>query len=583
MVEVFLNSKQKLGVVILKTTKPEFECSEILSVKDEFLKPIYISLAKFISEYYVCSLGDALKLFVPSFKNPLHVEHSVKTNIVLSSEQNKTFDFIQHHQKSLLFGDTGSGKSEIYIKCIQECINSGKNALFLMPEIGLTPQMKKRLKSHFGDIVAIWHSKVTKKAKEKILQKLQNGEIALIAGTRSALFLPIENLGLIVVDEEHDDSYKSNQRPRYNAKDLAILFAKRFEAKIVLGSATPTLGSFKNLPRFRLKGTYHDSNKKFIYENSPSKLSDAMLAKIKEHLKADEQVIVFLPTRANFKYISCQDCGSNINCPYCSVGMSLHSAKHALVCHYCNFTQRIPQECPTCKGHNLHSSRIGTAEVVARLSEVFKDRVVKKFDRDEVRTMRKLNSMLKEFNDKEIDILVGTQMLAKGHDYHSIGLSVIMGIDAVLNMPDFRAKERAVALVHQIAGRAGRAGEGEVYIQTQNPELFKSYMSDYEDFLNDEMRYRKDIYPPNIKLLKVLVSHKKDEKAVKILDDVRVIALKFPRLEIVGYGKSNIEKIANKYRYNMLLRSHDTVELLRFAHSCKHLQVEIDIDPLSFS
>ncbi len=562
---------------------PDFECEVILSVKDEFYKEKTLSLAKFISEYYVCSLGDALKLFIPSLKNPLHVRHTIKTNITLSSEQSKAYEFIKSHNKSLLFGDTGSGKTEIYIKCIEECINSGKNAIFLMPEIGLTPQMKKRLISSFGDTVAIWHSKITKKKKEQIIKDLCSGKISLIAGTRSALFLPVSNLGLIVVDEEHDDSYKSSSRPRYNARDLALLFAKRDDAKIILGSATPSLGSFKNLPKFRLNGTFFESHKRFIYENSVSELSPNILKKIKEHLDKDEQIIVFLPTRANFKYVTCFDCGANITCPFCSVGMSLHSDINALKCHYCNFTQRIPNICPECKSKNLHTNRIGTAQVVSALSEEFKDKVIGKFDRDEVKTIKKLNSVLKDFNDKKIDILVGTQMLSKGHDYHSIGLSVIMGIDAILNMPDFRARERAVSLVHQIAGRAGRVGEGEVYIQTQNGELFKEFMDDYESFLNDEMKYRKEIYPPFIKLLKILVSHVKDEKASAIMNEVKKLTKNFSKLEVVGYGRSNIEKIANKYRYNMLLRSTNTKELLKFAHSCKHLHVEIDIDPLSFS
>ncbi len=583
IVEITLNNKEKNGVVISKTSRPDFKCEEILSVKDEYFTDVILSNAKFISDYYTCSLGDALSLFVPFGKNPLTVQKTVKSDISLSVEQTKAYEFIQKKSRSLLFGDTGSGKSEIYIRCIEDCINSGKNAIFLMPEIGLTPQMKKRLKIVFGNTVAIWHSKVTKKAKEKILEDLRIGKISLIAGTRSALFLPVSNLGLIVVDEEHDDSYKSNQRPRYNAKDLALLFAKRAEAKIILGSATPSLGSYKNLPRFRLRGTYFKSEKKFIYENSVSGLTLQMLQTIKEHLDKKEQIIIFLPTRANFKYITCADCGSNITCPYCSVGMSLHVKKNALVCHYCNFTQRVPQICPTCRGKNLHSNRIGTAEVVSRLEEEFKDKVIGKFDRDEVRTTKQLNKLLTDFNEKKIDILVGTQMLSKGHDYHSIGLSVIMGIDAILNMPDFRARERAVSLTHQIAGRAGRSGEGEVYIQTQNPDLFQKFMSDYEDFLVDEMQYRKEIYPPFIKLLKILISHKKDEKANQIINEVEKLTHNFPKLEVVGYGRAGIEKIANKYRYNMLLRSNDTQELLKFAHACKKFPVEIDIDPLSFS
>lgn len=583
IVEVTLNSKTKLGVIISQTSKPDFTCSDITNVQEEFYEEKTLLLAKFISDYYVCSLGDALKLFVPSSKNAVHVRKTITTDITLSTEQQRAYAFIQKHDKSLLFGDTGSGKTEVYIKCIEECINSGKNAILLMPEIGLTPQLKKRLKTSFGNLVALWHSKVTKKKKEEILCDLHAGKISIIAGTRSALFLPVSNLGLIVVDEEHDDSYKSNSRPRYNARDLALLFAKREHAKVLLGSATPSLGSFKNLPIYRLKGTYFQSQKKFFYENAQNELTETILKKVKEHLDKKNQIIVFLPTRANFKYITCRDCGENILCPYCSVGMSLHVSFNALKCHYCNYSERVPKVCPACKSENLHSNRIGTAEVVARLRDVFPDKVIEKFDRDEVKSQKKLKSTLIAFNEKAIDILVGTQMLSKGHDYHSVGLSVLIGIDSILNMPDFRAREKAVSLALQVAGRAGRAGEGEVYIQTQNRELFEEFIGDYEAFLNDELLYRNEFYPPYKKLLKILVSHVKDEKASEIINKVQKITEDFPNLEVVGFGKANIEKIANKYRYNMLLRSSNSQELLKFAHTCKSLPVEIDIDPLSFS
>jgi len=583
IVEVTLNSKSRFGVVVSKTEKPEFTCSDILSVKDEFFCEETLGLAKFISEYYVCSLGDALNLFIPMAKNSLHVEVSSKTDITLSPEQQKAYDFIQRHDRSLLFGDTGSGKTEVYIKAIEETINQGKKAIFLMPEIGLTPQTKKRLKDAFGDRVGLWHSKVTKKKKEEILKALHVGELSVIAGTRSALFLPMSNLGLIVVDEEHDDSYKSNQRPRYNARDLALLFGKRKNAKVVLGSATPSLGSFKNLPKHRLKGTYFPSTKAIYFEHASNELSNPMIGKIAEHLEKNSQVIVFLPTRANFKYIACQECGEKVLCPYCSVGMSLHVNSNALKCHYCNFAQAIPKECPSCHSTNMRSNRIGTAEVTKILQEIFPDKSIEKFDRDEVTTQKKLNAKLKDFNEKKTDVLVGTQMLAKGHDYHGVGLSVIIGIDTILNMPDFRARERAMSLLLQVAGRSGRKGLGEVYIQTQNREFFEEFFNDYEAFLNDELHFREEIYPPYKKLLKILISHVKDEKASQIMNEVVNIANHFSEVEVVGYGKANIEKIANKYRYNMLVRSSNTKELLKLAHSCKHLHVEIDIDPLSFS
>lgn len=492
-------------------------------------------------------------------------------------------EFIKTHEKTLLFGDTGSGKTEVYIKAIQMCLNEGKSAILLMPEIGLTPQMKKRLKSHFGSLVAIWHSKITRKAKETIIEEIEEGKVRIIAGTRSALFLPLSDVGLIVVDEEHDDSYKSNSRPRYNAKDLAHLFAKKYSAKLILGSATPSASSFKNTPYFRLDETFHKSSKKITYEDAHNELSEALFSKIYTYLEQKKQIVVFLPTRANFKYIACRDCGQNVLCPFCSVGMSLHSAKNALVCHYCNYTQRIPKVCPECSCEDIIAKRIGTAEVVKRLQESFPNAVIEKFDRDEITTQNKLKDKLKRFNENSIDILVGTQMLAKGHDYHNVGLSVVMGIDTILNIPDFRSRERALSLIIQIAGRSGRSGKGEVYIQSKNSELWKKYISDYEVFLREELAFREELYPPFKKLLKVLVAHKKDEKASAIMEEIKKLTCKFPTLEVVGYGKAEVEKIAGKYRYNMLLRSNDIKALLQFAHSAKKFPVEIDVDPLSFS
>ena len=579
-----LNKRPMQGVIVSKTKKPEFKCSDILCIKDEFFDEKTMGIAKFISEYYVCSSGDALKLFIPMKKNSsIRDKITICTGITLSKEQKKAYDFIQKHERVLLFGDTGSGKTEIYIKVVEDVINQGNKVIFLMPEIGLTPQMKKRLKSAFGEKVAIWHSKITKKKRIEILDGLHKGEILLIAGTRSALFLPVTNLGLIVVDEEHDDSYKSNQRPRYNARDLAILFGKRKGSKVLLGSATPSLGSYKNLPKFRLRGTYFSSTKSILFEHANNELSPALLQVLSQHLDKNSQIIIFLPTRANFKYVICQTCNQSIVCPFCSVGMSLHLNKNALKCHYCNFAQTIPKECPSCHSTNMHSNRIGTQEVVQRLRELYPQKTIEKFDRDEIKTQKILTNRLKLFNEKNIDILVGTQMLAKGHDYHGVGLSVVMGIDSILNMPDFRARERAMSLLLQVSGRSGRSGLGEVYIQTQNREFFEEFFGDYELFLHDELYSRGDNYPPNKKLLKILVSHMKDEKANSIMNSALEIANNFKEVEVVGSGRANIEKIANKYRYNILLRSSNIKELLRFGHSCRHLHVEIDIDPLSFS
>ncbi len=583
IVEVPLSKRLIEGVVIAEVEKPEFDCEAISLLRKAFYLPKTLELARFIAEYYVCSLGEALALFVPYTQDALSLKETVSTTIMLSEEQQKAYAFIEAHSTSLLFGDTGSGKTEIYMKLFEQNMNEGKQAIFLLPEIGLTPQMKNRLKHHFGTHVAIWHSKISAKKKEQILCELQEGKISIIAGTRSALFLPVQNLGLIVVDEEHDESYKSGNRPRYNAKDLALLFGQKLGCKVILGSATPTLSSFQKLPTFRLKGTFFDSKSHIMYDDGEHGISFTMTQAIQKALNAKKQVIVFLPTRANFKYISCKSCGAHVECPFCSVGMSVHQSMNALKCHYCNYTEAIPKVCPKCGHDEIVATRMGTAEVSQKLSEHFSEYVVQQFDRDEVRTEKQLASILSDFNEHKIDIMVGTQMLSKGHDYHGVGLVVILGVDALLGMSDFRSREKTLALVQQIAGRAGRKGYGEVLIQSKNSDFFKQYLSDFEQFLNDELVFRKGLYPPFKKMLRLMSSHVKDEKAKALIEKVALIAQSFPQVEVVGYGKANISKIANKYRYELLARSDSTKALLELAHSVKTLHIEADMDPLSFS
>ncbi|AFL68952.1 primosomal protein N' [Sulfurospirillum barnesii] len=583
VVEIPLSKRIVQGVVLERVEKPSFACEEVLLTYKTFYTPKTVELARFIAEYYVCSLGEALALFTPFSQKTLHVNQKVNTHIALSAEQENAFSFIESHPNALLFGDTGSGKTEIYMKLFEATLNAGKQVVFLLPEIGLTPQMKNRLKHHFGTHVAIWHSKISAKKKEAILQEIHEGKICIVAGTRSALFLPLENIGLIVVDEEHDESYKSGNRPRYNAKDLALLFGQKLKAKVLLGSATPTLSSFHKLPTFRLKGTFFEASTHIMYDDGEHGLSHKVVQAIEKALKAKKQVIVFLPTRANFKYITCKACGAHIECPFCSVGMSLHQHMHALKCHYCNYTEAIPHVCPKCGHDEIVATRMGTAEVSLKLSEHFCEHVVQQFDRDEVKTEKKLSDILAQFNEHKIDIMVGTQMLSKGHDYHGVGLAVILGIDALLGMSDFRAREKTLALVQQIAGRVGRKGYGEVLIQSKNGDFFKHYLSDFEQFLNDELGFRKGLYPPFKKMLRVMSAHVKEEKAKESIEKVASLGKHFSQIEIVGYGKANIAKIANKYRYELLVRSDSSKALLEFAHTLKPLHVEIDMDPLSFS
>ena len=451
-----------------------------------------------------------------------------------------------------------------------------------MPEISLTPQMQKRLEKVFGKSIAIWHSKITKKKKEEILKGLQEGSIRLIAGARSALFLPYSNLGVIVVDEEHDDSYKSDSKPRFHTKDLSIYMAKKFDLQLVLGSATVSSSSFFKIPFFRLDETYHQTKKYYSFEDSEAKLSLKVIDKITKTIDSGNQVIVFLPTRANFKYQICTTCGKSVECPYCSVSMSLHKNDLALKCHYCGYTQQIPDTCPSCHNGIIKNLRVGTAQIEEELKEIFPTKIIKRFDRDQIKTNNQLKTILNEFNKGEIDILVGTQMLSKGHDYHNVRLAVVLGIDSILNMNSYKAREKALSLLIQISGRSGRKGEGEVIIQTKNEGFFNHYLneSNYKEFLESELEFRQELYPPFLKMAKVTFSH---ANGIKIKDemDYFVKLLKDNKnIEVVGFGQSPIFKMANKYRYEILLRSSNIKALLNALHSIQSPNASIDMDTI---
>lgn len=580
-----LQNRLKQAVIIEKTSKPQFTCKDIQKSTEYFFSDTQMALAKFISTYYVSSLGEALALINPFAKTKSARDILPLNNkITLSSEQQKAKGELNNYSQALLFGDTGSGKTEIYISLMQEAFEQNRSIIFLMPEISLTPQTKKRLVKHFGDKVALWHSKITKKRKTEILEKIANSEIKIIAGARSALFLPLSNIGLIVIDEEHDDSYKSSSRPRYNARDLALAYGKILNAKVILGSATPSVTSFKKLPTVRVKGTYFSSKKEFIFEKGLNEITPLMIELIANTLKAKKQVILFAPTRANYKYLTCKSCHEVIKCPYCSVAMSLHRYKNHLKCHYCNYTSTIPKYCPKCQGDMLRADRIGTAEIAKVLKEHFNKANIAIFDRDNITTQRKLNTLLKDFNDEKIDVLVGTQMLSKGHDYHNVTLSVILGIDNLLFQPDFKAREKSLALATQIAGRSGRKGEGKVYIQTNHKDFFANFITNYDNFLTDELPQRQNLYPPYMRLLKLQISNKNESTCINLVEKLvaKINALPL-HVEIIGHGKSNIEKIANKYRYEILLRSTSSKSLIQTALTCKKPNIEIDMDPLSFS
>lgn len=583
IVTVPFRTSEKKGVVLEEVGKPDFETSEIVLKSDFYFKQQQFDLAKFISEYYFCSMGEALSVFTPfKLSTETSISMHASTAIQLSSRQMNALEKLKTNKVSLLFGDTGSGKTEIYMKWFEEVLSKGKRVLMLMPEISLTPQMQIRLEEHFGESVVMWHSKLTKKQKEKNLEKIYDGTAKVIAGARSALFLPIDELGLIVVDEEHDDSYKASSRPRYHARDMAIYYGRILDIPVLLGSATPSLSSYVKFPHVRLKGGHFKQQKRFVYEPHIEEITPIIEEAVMKTVAKKEQSMLFLPTRANFKYLICDHCGYTYKCPYCDVGMSLHKFSRRVKCHYCNFQEPIPESCPECNEGILKTSRLGTAEAVEYFQEKYPELNVGQFDRDIITTQKKLKALLSSFNEGEIDLLIGTQMLSKGHDYHDVTLAVVQGIDNILQMSDYRAREKALSLLIQIAGRSGRKKDAIVLVQSFNQEFFDPFVNAYEAFLEEEKEFRKELYPPYKKLARLSFADKKSEKASDKMNEVLQKLYQMPNIEIVGYGPSPIEKIANKFRFQILLRADKSTDLIKAIKMSKNTLCEVDMDPLDF-
>jgi primosomal protein N' (replication factor Y) len=585
-VDVPVRNRLREGVVLREVERPPFATEEIREVRPLRYRPWQMETARFIAEYYFSSPGEALGLMLPFAGEEAAREErggAVSELPRLSAAQRQAYEDLAGRETGLLFGVTGSGKTELYIHRMAEMLEQGKGTILLMPEIALTPQMEKRLRHYFGETVALWHSRLRKKKKEEILEGIHAGRIRIVAGARSALFVPLRDPGLIIVDEEHDDSYKAMTRPRYHARDLALYLGKKLGVQVWLASATPSLTSYVKYPVVRLKEPYNRTRKEYRFIPGDT-INREILAALEANFRKGEQSLVFVPTRANFKYLWCESCGKTHLCPYCSVGMSLHRRRRHLRCHYCNYTETIREACAYCGHAPLKSDRLGTQEAIEIITEAIPGIRVEQFDKDAITTPGKLEKALKRIEQGEADVIVGTQMLSKGHDYPNITLSVITGLDYILGLGDYRAKERAVALLHQIAGRSGRTKDATILIQSSQEEFFRPYLQDYEVFLREEAEFRRlGGYPPFAHLARILVAHKEEAKAAAKTRELEGRLREFPGVELVGAGPAPIERIAGKYRYTLLLRAEKRKPLLRALHAVKERGIEIDMDPVDFS
>lgn len=487
-------------------------------------------------------------------------------------------------QTYLLQGVTGSGKTEVYLQVIDQVLQDGKTAIMLVPEISLTPQVTNRFISRFGQQVAILHSGLSDGEKYDEWRKIERGEAQVVVGARSAVFAPLKNLGAIIIDEEHEASYKQDSNPRYHARDVAKLRAEYNRAVLVLGSATPSLESraraSKGLyglltlqkranPLARIPRVDIIDFRDYIGRQETSNFTPPLLEKIQEKLARKEQVVLMLNRRGYSSFVMCRDCGTVDQCPNCDISLTLHMDSRSMNCHYCGFQKGIPHTCPNCQSPSIRYYGTGTQKAYDELQQLIPEARILRMDVDTTRKKGAHEDLLGRFGRQEADILLGTQMIAKGLDFPNVTLVGVLNADTALNLPDFRSSERTFQLLTQVAGRAGRADkEGEVLIQTYNPHHYALSFAknqDYEGFYRYEMAIRRNLgYPPYYFTVGLTLSHKSEEFVMKkAFETVAVLRGNLTEyIQILGPTPKPIARTHNLYHYQIILkyRKEDNVE-----------------------
>lgn len=554
------------------------------------------------------------------YRNPLDVLRITEREPLfeLSGDQKKVYEGIKNKisggNEILLHGVTASGKTEVYFKLIDDTIKSGKNVLFLAPEIALASQLTKRLAKKFGTKdVAIWHSSISDGERYDVWQKLYKDEIKILAGARSAVFAPLKNIGLIIIDEEHEGAYKqTTPAPRYDARVVSRKLSEFHNCPLLLGSATPDIATYYRAVNsgnlFELKKRYNDAkvppvtvinmqeHGRAAYRNV---ISMPLQTEIKETLSKGQQVILLINRRGFSTFTQCQACGHVIQCPNCAIPMIWHSKDQMLKCHYCNHAEYFPDVCPECGSDAFKNSGTGTQKIEQYVKEIFPENNVERIDSDILVRKGEHIRLLEKFQRGDIDILVGTQMIAKGLDNPNVTLVGVISADASFNLPDFRASERGFQLLTQVAGRAGR-GEfaGKVLFQTYNPDFYaleSAKSQNYREFYDTEIAARAEFdYPPFSQIIRLILSSQNNFRAEKSAQEIALrlctMIEKYgisERLDILGPTPCVIERINGQYRFQILIKNKMSGKGHQFVSSFlnkiimpKDIKLAIDVDPL---
>ncbi|OFI46222.1 primosomal protein N' [Floricoccus penangensis] len=579
------------------------------------VKEVRKNFSKSIIDFFV--ENDLVKLEHVELRRAQEHFDKIKSDkpLVLNEGQEKAYQAVINGTSGkpfLLEGITGSGKTEVYLQIIAHTLNEGKTAIMLVPEISLTPQITNRFIARFGDQVAILHSRLSDGEKYDEWRKIESGQAKVVVGARSAIFAPLENIGTIIIDEEHESSYKQDSNPRYHARDIALFRADWHKAKLIMGSATPSLESraradrgvyeFLELkeranPLARVPKVDIIDFRKNMNEKSAN-FTMQLLEKIQEKLDKNEQIVLMLNRRGYSSFIMCRDCGYVEECPNCDISLTLHMDTKTLDCHYCGFQEAIPSRCPNCQSKKFRYYGSGTQKIEEELNNLFPRARILRMDVDTTKKKGAHEQILDKFGNHEADILLGTQMIAKGLDFPNVTLVGVINADTALNLPDFRSSERTFQLLTQVAGRAGRADkEGEVIIQTFNPEHYAIKLAehhDYEAFYKQEMQYRRTLaYPPYFYTVQIVVSHKNEEEAIKKSYEIMsLLASKVTdKAKILGPTAKPIARTHNMYHYQILIKYRFEEELqialnqvleMTQDKNNKGLRIIIDSEPQNF-
>ncbi len=610
--------RELVGCVTGTSSRPPAGVKEIKEIQRVIDKrPVFddsvVKLARWISTMYMCSLGEALSTMLPGGRREVELEEYGGSLIVdrefsLDEQQVQAIERIKEAEGGTfyLYGVTGSGKTEVFLQAAKETVSKGRGVIYLVPEISLTHQVVEIFSSAFGSNVAILHSGLTPSQRLKEWLRLFDGEVNLVIGARSGVFAPVKKLGLIIIDEEHENSYKSGSTPRYHARQVAMHRCRTEKAVLVMGSATPSLEAYHLMSQGRLRrltlsrrlsgGLMPDVEIQDL-KNEAGPISAYLISEIRKAHTEGRQTILFLNRRGFSYYFHCRSCGFEMKCKNCSVSLTFHKSRNQLICHYCGYSIRPVDICPDCGSIDVGYSGFGTERIEEEIIKVFPDLKTKRIDTDAVKKKHVLRKILNDFRNGDIDILLGTQMVAKGLNFPGVKLVGIISADTGLQLPDFRAAERTFNLVVQVSGRAGRSHpDGKVIIQTFKPDnetIRLAADGKIDEFYKRELQARKKLnFPPFSRLIRLVFRGRSRKKAFKSACDFKKLFFREKEPSgsstVLGPAECPLSVIAGSFRYHIIFQSGSFSELHKQVRNILEtytppsgVYVEVDVDPLS--